>query len=408
MKLLYIVTLVIFLHVNSLATKEAINLRVIDGLSVTAQSQKWEWILSLRQDGSHICGASLIAPSWAVTASHCIFSYELLTPANTLSVMSGSYDINSNETIVAVKRVIKHPFYDETTVNNDIALLELSSPISDVKAIAVDRKSALEVNSESWVAGWGNMSTTSSDTSDFPDNLMEVDLKIIDFDLCSYNYASDGVSLTSNMFCSGYMDGSKDSCQGDSGGPLIIPNGSSYELAGIVSFGGSNEQSCGAPNFPGVYTKVQNYIQWIERHTGALEQNSPAELDLESILITHGSYAIDGSFGSYDFENVKSAFDWVYKTASGNLFQFQGSPSSDSDVFGWKAIGNIIMEPTWYMISLGSDIDGDGSMKFDWILISVNSNSAYKLAGIRADGTFEYSEKLDVNYKVTCSSVNFY
>ncbi len=408
MKLLNIVMLVIFLHVNSLVAKEAINLRVIDGLSVAAQSQKWEWVLSLRQDGSHICGASLIAPNWAVTASHCIFSYELLTPANNLSVMSGSYDVNSNETIIGVKQVIKHPFYDEYTVNNDIALLELSSPILDVKTIAIDRGSVLEVKSTSWVAGWGNMSTNSSYPSDFPDNLMEVDLKIIDFDLCRDSYSSEGVSLTSNMFCSGYMDGSKDSCQGDSGGPLIIPNGASYELAGIISFGGSDEQSCGAPNFPGIYTKVQNYVDWIEGYTGTLEQNNSIALDLESILIEHGSYAIDGRFGSYNFENVKSAFDWVYKTASGSFFQLQGVPPSDSNVFGWNKIKSITMEPTWYMISLGSDIDGDGNKKFDWILIGINSNSVYKLAGVKTDGTFKYSEKLNINYEVISNSIIFY
>jgi len=52
------------------------------------------------------------------------------------------------------------------------------------------------------------------------------------------------------------MQGGKDSCQGDSGGPLIC-NG---QLCGIVSFG----ENCALPDFPGVYTKVSAYSDWIK------------------------------------------------------------------------------------------------------------------------------------------------
>lgn len=43
--------------------------------------------------------------------------------------------------------------------------------------------------------------------------------------------------------------------QGDSGGPLVC-NGN---FEGIVSWG----ISCANPYFPGVYTKVRNYAEWI-------------------------------------------------------------------------------------------------------------------------------------------------
>ena len=57
-----------------------------------------------------------------------------------------------------------------------------------------------------------------------------------------------------------------DSCQGDSGGPLVLRNGNQegepWYLIGIVRFGTSN---CGV-GFPGIYTKVTNYLDWIEKN----------------------------------------------------------------------------------------------------------------------------------------------
>jgi hypothetical protein len=405
MKLLLILFVSLFLHVNFLSAKEAINLRVIDGVSVPTDSTKWEWILSLRQDGQHICGASLIAPTWVVTATHCIYSYGLVTNASRISVMSGSYDINSNDTIVHAKRIIRHPSYNEYTVNNDIALIELLEPITDVTPVRLNESTSLESGLESWVAGWGNMSTTSQN---YPDDLKVVDLKVIDFNTCNYYYGLEGVELTSNMFCSGYMDGSQDSCQGDSGGPLIIADGDdTYTLAGIVSFGGSLNQMCGAPNYPGVYTNVQNYIDWIQKYTGVIHKSKNTVFDLQETLKQHESYEINGSFGPYDFAGVASAFDWVYESNQGVYFQFQGTASSEKNIFGWKEIEPVYMDPIWYMVALGGDVDGDGSERLDWVLVGTHTHNVFKLNGVNEDGTFSYTP-VDVNYTISDMSIRFY
>lgn len=71
--------------------------------------------------------------------------------------------------------------------------------------------------------------------------------------------------ITENMMCAGYHDGKKDACQGDSGGPMQMkgPTGS-MELIGIVSWG----RGCARPNLPGIFTKVVNYLPWIQRKMG--------------------------------------------------------------------------------------------------------------------------------------------
>lgn len=57
--------------------------------------------------------------------------------------------------------------------------------------------------------------------------------------------------------------------QGDSGGPLLFPELNiindktvvTHYLGGIVSYG----RSCADSNFPGVYTRVAAYVDWIEQ-----------------------------------------------------------------------------------------------------------------------------------------------
>ena len=58
--------------------------------------------------------------------------------------------------------------------------------------------------------------------------------------------------------------------QGDSGGPLncpvtkFRPGQPQYKICGITSWGAG----CGHNGYPGVYTRVSKYIDWIDEHTG--------------------------------------------------------------------------------------------------------------------------------------------
>ena len=62
------------------------------------------------------------------------------------------------------------------------------------------------------------------------------------------------------MICA--SDTGVDLCQGDSGGPLIAGENGEYVLAGVVSFG----KECASPVYPGVYTEVSDFIDFIKPH----------------------------------------------------------------------------------------------------------------------------------------------
>lgn len=93
-----------------------------------------------------------------------------------------------------------------------------------------------------------------------PSVLQTVEVPIVDKKSCNRAYFLSG-GISKGQVCAGYLEGGKDSCQGDSGGPLVC-NGS---LSGIVSYG----NGCAAPGFPGVYSDVAYYKDWIDEQNGA-------------------------------------------------------------------------------------------------------------------------------------------
>jgi len=129
----------------------------------------------------------------------------------------------------------------------------------------------------------------------------------------------------------------------------------------------------------------------------------PGVTSYESFL-SGKTFSVSGIFGSYDFSDGyaegASAFDWAF-AAGDVVFQLQGNAPSDSNVFGWKQVAITPPKAAWYMFATGEDIDSDGSAKFDWILVSPDFSMALKLEGVNAEGTFEYSTPLSIEYTIS-------
>lgn len=116
-----------------------------------------------------------------------------------------------------------------------------------------------------FVAGWGR---TSEGGSSAP-LLQELQINVLGNDVCKDRYKKVGKLISEKQFddavlCAGVLTGGKDSCQGDSGGPLMAPSVygqvSHYFQIGVVSYG----IGCARQNVPGVYTRVQTFVDWIQ------------------------------------------------------------------------------------------------------------------------------------------------
>lgn len=133
-----------------------------------------------------------------------------------------------------------------------------------------------------------------------------------------------------------------------------------------------------------------------------------ADNAVEDALLSNTNYTLMGTFGQHDFAGKDSAFDWAFTMlSSGKSYQLQGNSPTANDVFGWKEVSITTPKASWYMFQLHGDVDGDGSGKFDWVLVSTNpdNKAAYKLAGVASNGTFEYSAKLNIDYYISGTTI---
>lgn len=169
-----------------------------------------------------------------------------------------------------VKRIIVHELYDHTDQDYDIALIEIVEPLEfsqSIQSIGLpNTNESIPDNTMCFVSGWG----TSHSFLVFMfrrTELRAVEVPIVDQKTCEANYERAGIEITPRMMCAGYEKGGKDSCQGDSGGPLACPStqqNANTTLFGIVSWG--NE--CAEPYFPGVYSRVPVFREWIHQQSG--------------------------------------------------------------------------------------------------------------------------------------------
>ncbi|XP_023063819.1 transmembrane protease serine 5 isoform X4 [Piliocolobus tephrosceles] len=158
-----------------------------------------------------------------------------------------------------VERIIPHPLYSAQNHDYDVALLRLRTPLNfsdTVGAVCLPAKEQhFPKGSRCWVSGWGHTDSSHTYSSDM---LQDTVVPLLSTQLCNSSCVYSG-ALTPRMLCAGYLDGRADACQGDSGGPLVCPDGDTWRLVGVVSWG----LGCAEPNHPGVYSKVAEFLDWI-------------------------------------------------------------------------------------------------------------------------------------------------
>lgn len=232
-------------------------LRIVNGVITSPGS--YPWTVGIQFGDKLYCGGSIISNRFIVTAAHCVKG---INPRH-IKLVIGDHNRKRDEKFQetrTIEKVFIRTDFVKRTFNNDIALIKLKREIifnDDVRPVCLPESDRSYNGHNTTVVGWGKLSEGGNPA----DVLMEVIVPIITQRKCRKQTRYRASEITENMMCAGYDAGVLDACQGDSGGPMIWrgDQDSAFTQIGIVSWG----QGCARKGYPGVYTRMGRYVDWI-------------------------------------------------------------------------------------------------------------------------------------------------
>ena len=229
-----------------------------------------------------MCTAAIINDRYILTAAHCVQS-EKVTPDH---IYAWNGPICEKEQLkktprLEIKKIIKHEKFAAIQNYNDIALLELKTPLTFNTTFSPVCLPNFSSFNNLFAAGWGlvNQNSVSGPVLTPATCLMEAELTLRPWIACETIFGMNPwTGATSQLLCAG---GASNVCMGDSGGPLMSRQfGRVYE-AGLTSHG---TRDCGLQTqfqtqFPSIFEQTTFHREWILKHTSNANWCSgPAQL----------------------------------------------------------------------------------------------------------------------------------
>jgi len=220
-----------------------------------ASPNDWPWQVSLQVQGRHMCGGSIVAPGWILSAGHC---FEGFSDPKQWTVVAGEHDLrrrSGREQVRNVVQINRHPGYRGGISPYDMAMMKLDSPLqynSAVQPVCLPPQGSTDDVSQRtcMLTGWGRTVGPQDSTK-----LQQVGGPIVSHASCRRVW---GRNIVNQQICFG-----TGGCQGESGGPLVChARSGEWIQVGVVSWG---SVQCEVQGSPTVFTRVSSMASWIRR-----------------------------------------------------------------------------------------------------------------------------------------------
>ncbi|XP_037809748.1 serine protease 28-like [Lucilia sericata] len=129
---LWILSCLFGILVQSAASSNNQSAPIISG--TRAQEGQFPWHVLLRRDieDELLCGASVIANKWVLTAGHCVYDLDSVV------LVFGRIELDVDDPMMTATKFHIHPDYNDNDLTDDLALIELPSLLNftdNIKAI---------------------------------------------------------------------------------------------------------------------------------------------------------------------------------------------------------------------------------------------------------------------------------
>eukprot|EP00928_Gymnodinium_smaydae_P088593 TRINITY_DN72661_c0_g1_i1.p1 TRINITY_DN72661_c0_g1~~TRINITY_DN72661_c0_g1_i1.p1 ORF type:complete len:334 (+),score=65.39 TRINITY_DN72661_c0_g1_i1:72-1073(+) len=291
----------------SLNVGEGGKLRIVNGTKVRRPSSSYPYhalpTANVDEDMWLGCGASIISPTFGLSAAHCFGGgMAPCTGPAEISLWLGDIVLHEDFSITPISsgksarvraEVICHPKFDgKCSHGSDIVLLRLKDALPEwVTPVPLQLDGSADgAGGLTTDIGYGITESKSDPQLIEEQNspgMRKVSLTILEGESesckrvysggwgCSDEHSEGAAENLHEQLCAGSVGGKEaDTCSGDSGSPMVSADGVQI---GIVSYGGGPGERlkgagrmCGDPSYPGVYSRVSAFKEFIEQHVNDL------------------------------------------------------------------------------------------------------------------------------------------
>lgn len=205
--------------------------KILGGSEITTNIPFMVWL--------HGCSATLVHKDVALTAAHC-------SQQKTAKVGIRNKNDRDGTNAARIEQMVRHPDFDDNTLDYDVALVKLSGWFQDNQVIRLNRSNSAPAEGDGLtMLGFGGQSNS----------LQQGTAQFVSPDECHNAWNDFGYEVREDIVLCAYGSNGVNPCHGDSGGPLMDAG----IQVGIISAG----SGCNG-RLPTTYSRISAVADWIE------------------------------------------------------------------------------------------------------------------------------------------------